>query len=107
MPQNTTAGRLLEILHDESAAVRDAVVFAAALSPERADAAMVGTLRLSLSEQLRLAEAALVTAPQFKRQAYRLRGQVLAARSFEANELVERHLEPPVQRWESSAPMRR
>ena len=107
MPQNTTAGRLLELLREESQAIRDAVVFAAGLLPERADAAMIGGLRLSLSEQLRLAEAAIVTAPKFRRMAFRLRGQVLAARSFEASELVERHVEAPTQRWETSAPMRR
>jgi hypothetical protein len=107
MPQNTTAGKLLELLHEQSAAVRDAVVVAAGLTTERADAAMIGALRLTLAEQLRLAEAALETAPQFRRQAFRLRGQALAARSFEANELVECHLEPPSQRWETSAAMRR
>lgn len=107
MSQNSTAGRLLELLLADSRAIRDAVVFAAGLLPERAEAAMTGGVRLSLSEQLRLAEATIVTAPKFRRHAHRLRGQVLAARSFEANELVERHLEAPSQRWEGSAPMRR
>ncbi|HEY9225292.1 MAG TPA: hypothetical protein VIP11_01510 [Gemmatimonadaceae bacterium] len=107
MSQNTTAGRLLESLRDESPAVRDAVTLAAALPAERADAAMVGALRLTLSEQLRLAEATIVTAPKFRRDALRLRGQVLAARSFEAQELVERHRDPPVQRWEVSSQIRR
>ena len=32
----------------------------------------------------------------------RLRGQVLAARSYEARELVEQHAETPPQRWEVS-----
>jgi hypothetical protein len=106
MPQNTTAGKLRETLNDESPAVRDAVVYTAALAPERADAAMTGSLRLSLSEQLRLAEATLVAAPKLKREAIRLREQALAARSFESNELVERHRDAPAQRWENSSPLR-
>ena len=46
MVQLTTAGRLLEALHTMSPAVRDAVAVAAGLSAERADAAMIGALRL-------------------------------------------------------------
>ena len=102
MVQLTTAGRLLEALNSMSPAQRDAVAFAAGLTPERADAAMIGALRLSLSEQLRLSEATIVMAPKFSRHAMRLRGQVLAARSFEAKELVEQHGETPPQRWETS-----
>jgi len=107
MTQLTTAGRLLECLHGESPAMRDAVADAAGVSPERADAAMIGALRLSLSEQLRLSEATVVMAPQFTRYALRLRGQVLAARSFEAGDLVECHREPPIDRWERVAQLRR
>jgi hypothetical protein len=106
MPQITTAGRLLEDLHDESPAVRDAIVYTAALSLERADAAMAGSLRLSLSEQLRLAEATMRAAPRFKREAMRLREQALAARSYESKELVERHRDVPAQRWETSSQLR-
>jgi hypothetical protein len=106
MPQTTTAGRLLKDLHEKSPAVREAVVYTAALTPERADAAMSGSLRLSLSEQLRLAEATMMAAPTFKREAIRLREQALAARSFESNELVERHRDAPVQRWETSSQLR-
>ena len=84
MVQLTTAGRLLDALNSMSPAARDAVALAAGLSPERADAAMIGALRLSLSEQLRLSEATVVLAPKFARHALRLRGQVLAARSYEA-----------------------
>lgn len=106
MPQTTTAGRLLESLNDESPAVRDRVVYTAALTPERADAAMTGSLRLSLSEQLRLAEATILTAPRFKRDAVRLREQALAARSYESKDLVERHRDAPAQRWETSSQLR-
>jgi hypothetical protein len=102
MVQLTTAGRLLEALNAMSPAARDAVAHAAGLSAERADAAMIGALRLSLSEQLRLSEATVVLAPKFARHALRLRGQVLAARSYEARELVEQHSETPPQRWEVS-----
>lgn len=102
MVQLTTAGRLLEALNGMSPAIRDAVAVAAGLSHERADAAMIGALRLSLSEQLRLSEATVVHAPKLTRSALRLRGQVLAARSYEARELVDAHLETPPQRWEVS-----
>ena len=87
---NTTAGRLLETLNEVSGPVRDAVASAAGLTTERVDAAMTGSLRLSLSEQLRLAEATIVVAPKFTSDAVRLRGQVLAARSVEARDLVVR-----------------
>jgi hypothetical protein len=100
MAQLTTAGRLLEQLHETSPAIREAVVYAAGLSTDRADAAMRGALRLSLSEQLRLSEATLVVAPKFSRDAMRLRTQVLAARSYEAGELIDAHREVPVDRWE-------
>src|SRR4051794_37750374 len=58
--QMTTAGRLLNDLHRDSAALRDAVVHAAGITVERADAAMVGTSRLTLAEQLRLSEATVL-----------------------------------------------
>jgi hypothetical protein len=102
MVQVTTAGRLLDALNAVSPAARDVVAHAAGLSTERAEAAMIGALRLSLSEQLRLSEATVVHAPKFTRLALRLRGQVLAARSYEARELVEQHAETPPQRWEVS-----
>jgi hypothetical protein len=81
MPNVTTAGRLLECLHAESPAVCDAVAAAAGVSAERASAAMTGELLLTLSEQLRLSEAAAVLAPDFTPHALSLRGRVLAART--------------------------
>src|SRR5262249_50372242 len=54
MVQHTTVGRLLERMYEDSPATRDAVVHAAGVAPERSDAAAIGALRLSLSEQLRL-----------------------------------------------------
>jgi hypothetical protein len=107
MPQVTTAGRLLGELQREGQAIRDAVVSAAGVSPERADESMIGSLRLTLSEQLRLAEAALVVAPRHARHALRLRAQALAARGYESGEFVERHRDAPVDRWEWTAQLRR
>src|SRR5262245_9945566 len=104
---HTTAGRLLERLYEDSPATRDAVVPAAAVAPERSDAAAIGTLRLSLTEQLRLAEATATLVPKFRRDALHLRAQVLAASSYEAQELVERHREAPAQHWEVSPSMQR
>jgi hypothetical protein len=107
MPQVTTVGRLLGELHRDAPALRDAVIGAAGVSAERADASMVGTLRLSLSEQLRVAEATLVVAPTHVRHAMQLRGQALAARNYESGELVERHCEAPRERWERAPQLRR
>ncbi len=106
MSQLSTAGRLLGELHREGPALRDTVASAAGIVAERADATMSGALRLSLAEQLRLSEATLVLAPRFTRQALRLRGQALAARSYESGD-VQVHNESPVERWERSAQMRR
>jgi len=107
MAQLTTAGRLLDELHRDGQPIRDAVVTAAGVSFERADAAMTGASRLTLSEQLRLAEAAMLMAPRHARHALRLRAQVLAARGYESGELVERHRDAPVDRWERTAQLRR
>lgn len=106
MPQLSTAGRLIQTLNGTSTAVRDAVAHAAGITPERADGAMAGALRLSLAEQLRLSEATLALAPDYKREALRLRGQALAARSFESGSLVDRHADAPSQRWETSSSLR-
>jgi hypothetical protein len=106
MTQVTTAGRLLRRLHDESPARRDAIVMSAGVTLQRATAAMNGEGQLTLSEQLRLSEAIGLFAPAFAREAARLRGQVLAARSYERAD-VDRHAPPSAERWERSAQMRR
>jgi len=99
MSQVTTAGRLLKELSRESASNCQSVVRAAGVTAEKAESAMSGVARLSLSEQLRLSEAVLLLAPAFSRQALRLREQVLAARSYETGD-VDRRIEAPAQRWE-------
>ena len=106
MTQITTAGRLLNQLFRESEAVRDAVATAAGILPERAHSAMNGEVKLTLSEQLRLSEATTLIAPQFSRQAMRLRGQALAARSYEEGNVLL-HQDSPAERWERSAQLRR
>jgi hypothetical protein len=106
MAQLTTAGRLLHDLHDENPPLRDQVIQAAGIPRDKAIAAIAGA-RLSLAEQLRLAEAVSLLAPKHARTAVRLRAQALAARSFEQGEFVDRHHDAPVQNWERSAAMRR
>lgn len=106
MAPMTTAGRLLAHLYKESSQIGDAVATAAGIPPERARAAMTAELRLTLSEQLRLSEATTLVAPGFTRQALRLRGQALAARSYEDGAVLQ-HLDPPAERWERSAQLRR
>ena len=91
----TTGGRLLLALGKESITLLHRVLLRANLSPERAEAVVNGSLRLSLEEQHRLANATLEAAPQFIRLATRLRDQALTARSYESQEFVERHRDPP------------
>jgi hypothetical protein len=107
MSQSTTAGRLLAELDRTAPELRDVVASSAAVSIDRVEAAMNGTLKLSLAEQLRLAEAITIVAPRFTRQALKLRGQTLAAKSFERAELVERHRDNPTDPWERSSHLRR
>jgi hypothetical protein len=107
MPQVTTVGRLLQDLDRVSPTVRDTVVRAAGLSPERAEGSMTGELKLKLSEQLRVSEATILIAPDFSRSAMRLRAQILAARSFENHDLVDNHRDAPADPWERAANLRR
>lgn len=102
----TTARRLLECLYAESPTVYDAVASAAGLSADRANAAMVGTVRLSLSEQLRLSEAAAILAPDFTPHALRLRGLVLTVRSADTTETAEWQRDPATDPWERAAQLR-
>ena len=106
MPQLSTAGRLLKDLERESRALRDTVTNAAGVLATSADRALRGDGRLTLAEQLRLAEATLIVAPKFSRQALRLRGQTLAATSYERGDNVVLHRDAPVERWERSAALR-
>jgi len=74
----------------------------AGVALQRANAAMNGEGQLTLSEQLRLSEAIALVSPQFAREAARLRGQVLAARSYERAD-VDHCAPPSAERWERSA----
>jgi hypothetical protein len=107
MSQLSTAGRLLGELHRESATLCEMVASGAGILHNRARRARTGEVRLSLAEQLRLAEAVTLFAPAHAPGAKRLRSQVLAARSFESGDLVVRHSEAPIDRWERSAELRR
>jgi hypothetical protein len=102
----TTAGRLLRQLFDESETARDVVAMSAGVALDRATAAMRGEIHLTLSEQLRLSEATALLAPRFSREASRLRAQVFAARSYEQGD-VDRTTPATAERWERSAQMRR
>lgn len=96
MTEITTAARLLADLNREGPTIRNSVADAAGVSIERADAAMTGSLRLSLSEQLRLSEATPAVAPKFADVATRLRSQVLAAKSSQSRDLIEPHYDAPI-----------
>lgn len=104
--QQTTATHLLQDLYHANPTTRDTVAAAAAIPMERARSATDGLLRLTLMEQLRLAEAVLAIAPTHARRAMRLRSQALAARSYELGD-VEVHRETPAERWERSSALRR
>lgn len=103
MPNLTSAGRLLESLNAKSPAICDAVASAAGLSADRVTGAMRGSVRLSLSEQLRLSEATALLAPAFTADALRLRGHVLSARSTDTTEVAESHRDPAMDPWERAA----
>jgi hypothetical protein len=83
MMQMSAAGGLLAQLYDDSECLGDAVATASGIQIDRARAAAIGAMGLTLSEQLRLSEAAMLHAPRYRQQALRLRGQVLDARSSE------------------------
>jgi hypothetical protein len=106
MAHVSTAGRLLECLNAESPAILGAVASAAGLSVERANAAMTGETVLTLSEQLRLSEAAAVLAPDFTPHALRLRGRVLAARSTDTSETIDPRRDLANDPWERAAQLR-
>ena len=106
MQELTTARRLLECLHAESPAVCDSRGVRRRSDLDRAHAAMIGSVRLTLSEQLRLSEAAAVLAPDFTPHALRLRGLVLAARSVDTSEAQERRRDPAMEPWERAAQLR-
>ena len=102
---NTTAGKLLQSLAREAGQF-DLVIITADLDPARAEGAKRGDLTLSALEQFRLAEATLLMAPAFRRQALRLRGQLLATRDYVSSEFATRHSDPVTLRWEREARMR-
>src|SRR5581483_2006959 len=79
VPQLTTAGRLLTQLSRDSIPLQDLVITAAGIAADAARTTAAGDTRLSLAEQLRLAEATIAHAPAHARQATRLRAQALAA----------------------------
>jgi hypothetical protein len=106
MTQVTTAGRLLAQLYGESEGLGDAIAAASGIQLDRAHGAASGTTPLTLSEQLRLSEATTLLAPRFTRQALRLRGQVLAAHSYERGDVLAR-ADSPTERWERSSLLRR
>jgi hypothetical protein len=107
MSQVSTAGRLLAELHRESPALGEMVACGAGILHHRVEGVMRGDVRLTLSEQLRLAEATIVLAPAFASRAARLKNQALAARSFESGDLVIRHGQNPVEPWERATQLRR
>ena len=80
--------------------------FRTGIQLDRAHGAASGTTPLTLSEQLRLSEATTLLAPRFTRQALRLRGQVLAAHSYERGDVLAR-ADSPTERWERSSLLRR
>src|SRR3569833_1497886 len=80
-PRITTAARLLRALAKDSTELHDSTAAIAGISKERATAAADGTVRLTLDEQLRLADAAARYA-QHRRFALRLCGLVLVVWFF-------------------------
>ena len=67
---------------------------------------MTGAVLLTLSEQLRLSEAAAVLAPDFTPHALRLRGRALAARSMDTTDAIDPRGDPTNDPWERAAQLR-
>jgi hypothetical protein len=103
----TAAGSLLKRLARDSRERLNRVLMHAGLEAQKADQLIKGETSLSLAEQLRLADAALLVAPAHRRESLRLRAQVLAARDYETGEFSKRDTVPPVVRWEQVGALRR
>ena len=82
MRSSATVGRLLESLRLDGGRSLDVIAQAAAVSVERIDRAIDGDIELSLSEQLRLAEAVMLYASHHGGSASAVREELLGGPTF-------------------------
>jgi hypothetical protein len=94
----TTVGRLLTKLRADDPALFDRASVIAAIPLERLERASNGERCLRSMEQLRLSEWLIQNAPAYRRQAYTLRSQLLAADRMSAGETACHPIAPAVWR---------
>jgi len=91
----TTVGRLLTKLRTEDSTLFERLALMTAIPSERLERAARDERCLRSMEQLRLSEWLIRNAPAYRRQAYTLRSQVLAADRMSSGE-TECHPVAPV-----------
>src|SRR3954471_3153822 len=94
----TTVGRLLTKLRSEDGELFDRLALMTAIPADRLQRAARDERCLRSMEQLRLSEWLIRNAPAYRRQAYALRSQVLAADRMSAGETACHPIAPAVWR---------
>lgn len=94
----TTVGRLLAKLRADDPSLFERLALIAAIPVDRLERALSGERCLRSMEQLRLSEWLIGNAPAYRRQAYTLRSQVLAADRMSAGETACHPIAPAVWR---------
>ena len=94
----TTVGRLLTKLRTDEPALFDRIGLIAAIPAERLERASRDERCLRPMEQLRLAECLIRNAPTYRREAYRLRSQLLASERMSSGETTCHPVAPMVWR---------
>jgi hypothetical protein len=94
----TSVGRLLAKLSSEDRPAFDRLALMAAIPVQRLERAMSNERCLRPMEQLRLAEWLIRYAPALRRQAFALRGQVLATERMSAGETTCHGVAPMIWR---------
>jgi hypothetical protein len=94
----TTVGRLLTNLQMTDPALFERLASTAAIPVDRLERAARDERCLRSMEQLRLSEWLIQNAPSYRRQAYALRSQVLAADRMSSGETTTHSVAPAVWR---------
>jgi len=94
----TTVGRLLTNLRMDDPELFDRLSLTAAIPADRLERASRDERCLRSMEQLRLSEWLIQNAPAYRRQAYTLRSQVLAADRMSSGETACHQVAPAVWR---------
>jgi hypothetical protein len=96
--RTTTVGRLLTKLRSDDPALFNRLALIAAIPADRLERAAHDERCLRSMEQLRLSEWLIRNAPAYRRQAYALRSQVLAADRMSTGDTACHPIAPPIWR---------